>query len=185
MEITSLLKLVVGKLDKLQIPYVLTGGLAVSFWGSPRSTHDIDIIIEIDKSYIGGLVKAFQKDFFIQQEVVEEMLRRGTSFNAIHHKTGLKVDFWPVDKKDQHKILEFQRAPKKDIFGKVVSIIAPEDLIIVKLQWYKESESSRHLADIKSILKISQVDMEYIKKWAKQHSTLEIFEQIIDDVKKY
>jgi len=50
------LKLVVNKLDKLRIPYVLTGGLAVSYWGAPRTTHDIDIIIEIDSSKTASII---------------------------------------------------------------------------------------------------------------------------------
>lgn len=179
MELLSLLKLVVSRLEKLKIPYVLTGGLAVSFWGSPRTTHDIDIVIEIDFSKIDKVFDAFQKDFYISRDSIEEMLERGTSFNIIHFKTGLKVDFWPINKKDPQRILEFKRASKRKIFNKKISIIAPEDLILNKLQWYKRGESTRHLEDIKSILKISGVDLNYIKKWAKTHSTIGIFEKLL------
>ena len=49
MDLISLLKLVVSRLENLKIPYLLTGGLAVSFWGLPRTTHDIDIVIEAKK----------------------------------------------------------------------------------------------------------------------------------------
>lgn len=178
MEMTSVLKLVVNKLDKLRIPYVLTGGLAVSYWGVPRTTHDIDIIIEIDSSKTDSIIQAFDKEFYVSREGIDRMLSYGTSFNLIHHKTGVKIDFWPVDKKDPHKVLEFSRALKKKVFGQTISIIAPEDLIIVKLKWCQEGESFRHLEDVKSILRISQVNIAYIKQWALKQGTLEIFNRI-------
>jgi len=178
MEMTSVLKLVVNKLDKLRIPYVLTGGLAVSYWGAPRTTHDIDIIIEIDSSKTASIIRAFDKEFYVSREEIESMLSHGRSFNLIHHKTGIKIDFWLVDKKDPHKVLEFSRALKKKIFGQTISIIAPEDLIIVKLKWCQGGESFRHLEDVKSVLRISKVDTAYIKQWAHKQGTLEIFNQI-------
>jgi len=106
------------------------------------------------------------------------MLSHGRSFNLIHHKTGIKIDFWLVDKKDPHKVLEFSRALKKKFFGQTISIIAPEDLIIVKLKWCQDGESFRHLEDVKSVLRISKVDTAYIKQWAHKQGTLEIFNQI-------
>jgi hypothetical protein len=35
------------------------------------------------------------------------------------------------------------------------------------------------LEDIEGILKISKVNIDYIKKWAKKHSTIEIFDKIL------
>lgn len=180
-DLISLLQLVVSRLEKLKIPYVVTGGLAVAYWGLPRSTHDIDIIIEIDSSKVDAILKAFQKDFYISREGIESMLEHNISFSIIHNESGIKIDFWPVDKKDKHKSAEFKRASKENVFGKKISMIAPEDLIIVKLQWFKDSNSSRHLEDIKSIFKISKVDLKYIKNWAEKQSTSKILEEIIKE----
>lgn len=58
------------------------------------------------------------------------------------------------------------------------NFISPEDLILSKLIWYKESQSSRHLEDITSILKISKPNLNYIKKWAKKQSTIKILEDL-------
>lgn len=171
MDLISLLKLVVNKLDRLKIPYMLTGGLAVSFWGLPRTTHDIDIVIEVSKEDKEKIVNIFKKDFYISEEAVKQAIERRFTFNIVHYKSGVKVDFW-LTKKDHHKIFEFQRKLKKKIFGKEIYIISPEDLILEKLLWYKESQSTRHLEDIEGILKISKVDLNYIKNWAEQQSTI-------------
>ncbi len=45
-----------------------------------------------------------------------------------------------------------------------------------KLKKLKEqNESTRHLEDIESILKISKVDLKYIKEWIEKQSTKKIF----------
>jgi hypothetical protein len=47
---------------------------------------------------------------------------------------------------------------------------APEDVIIKKMEYYKEGGSDKHLRDITGILKVSgrDVDREYIITWAKK-----------------
>ena len=75
--------------------------------------------------------------------------------------------------------MEFKRGLKKKIFGKYIYIISPEDLILEKLLWVKESWSDKHLEDIKSIIGISKPDLNYIKGWAKKTSTYDILEEAI------
>ncbi len=43
----DILKIVVERLDKADIPYMLTGSMAANFYTVPRMTRDIDIVIEI------------------------------------------------------------------------------------------------------------------------------------------
>lgn len=182
MDLISLLKLVVSRLEKLKIPYMLTGGLAVSFWGLPRTTHDVDIIIEAKREDKERIVDIFKKDFYISETAVIQAIERRFTFNLIHHKTGLKIDFW-LAKENSFGRLEFKRRKNEEIFGKKIFIISPEDLILEKLLWYKKSESNRHLEDIESVLKIAKPDLNYIKNWAEQHSTIKILGKILKDLK--
>ena len=179
MDLVFLLKLVISRLEKLEIPYILTGGLAVSFWGFPRTTHDIDIVIDAQEKDKNKIIKIFEKDFYISDIAVSQAIAQRFTFNIIHNKSGLKIDFW-LSKNDSYKILEFKRRLKKKIFGKDIYIISPEDLILGKLLWYKESQSSRHLEDIKSIFDISKPDLNYIKDWAERQSTIEILNEILE-----
>lgn len=178
MDLISLLKLVVSRLEKLKIPYLLTGGLAVSFWGLPRTTHDIDIVIEAQRKDRDKIINVFKKDFYISEEAVDQAIEKRFTFNIVHFKSGLKIDFW-LSKRNFFKTLEFERTRKKKIFGKEIYIISPEDLILEKLLWFKESQSSRHLEDIKSILKISEINQNYLKDWAKKQSTLKVLKELL------
>ena len=74
------------------------------------------------------------------------------------------------------KIKLERRVPKK-ILGKTVYFVSPEDLILSKLEWYKQSQSTRHLEDVESIFKISakKLDKKYLAHWAKKLKVEEIY----------
>ena len=51
------------QLDALGIPYMVIGGFAVTIWGGPRLTQDVDVTIQCrtdDASRIASLTSAFQ-----------------------------------------------------------------------------------------------------------------------------
>jgi len=178
MNLVSLLKVVAKRLNKAEIPYMVSGGIAVSYWGFPRTTHDIDIVIEAKEEDKDKIVGFFNKDFYISPEAVEDAIKTRFTFNIIHNRSGLKVDFWLI-KEDSFGKSEFTRKLKKKMFGEEIFIISPEDLILSKLLGYKETQSDRRLEDARSILKTSKVNLNYIKNWAKKQSTTEILKEIL------
>lgn len=172
MEISSQEKLLVEIakiLERLGIKYFITGGFAVSVWGRPRATFDIDIVVKILESQAGQLTKAWKeisKAGYADEEMVKKAIRNNEEFNFIDPESGLKVDFW-VDKEDKNNPPEFENKKPHKISGQEVFFISPEDLIISKLEWYRLSESDRHIDDLKSVLKISggKLNTEYLKYW--------------------
>lgn len=181
----QLLYKIVNILQNLKIPYAITGGFAVAVWGKPRFTADIDIIVELIPENIKSLTKALllvDKDVYISEEAMRDALERKSEFNFIHPQTGLKVDFWVRNSKaDLYGKLKLERAIAKKINRQEIFFVSPEDLILSKLSWYKESESSKHLEDIKTILDNQKLklNLNYVKKWAKKQSTINILERII------
>jgi len=165
-------------LEKLDIPYFVTGGFAVAVLAKPRYTADIDIVIELIPKKVPELARellSIDKGVYISEEAMRDALEDKEEFNFIHPQTGLKVDFWIK----RYPFEKFEKAIIKIIDGQNVNFISPEDLILSKLIWYKESKSSRHLEDIKSILEISKVNLNYIKKWAEEQSTIKILNEIL------
>jgi len=134
MEITGLLIKIAKILDKLKIPYVITGGMAVSIWGRVRYTADVDIVVELLKTNVNLLAKellAVDKDVYVSEEAMREALVRKGEFNLIHPQSGLKVDFWIV--KDNFNKQEIKRGIVKEIDGNKINFVSPEDLILSKL----------------------------------------------------
>jgi len=180
-----LLKRISKILIKLDISYVVTGGVAVTVWGRPRFTADIDLAIELVPSKLNRLAEELlqiDKDVYVDKRMMERALERKGEFNFIHPASGLKVDFW-VLKGEPFDVEEMKRKIVKKIAGVDVFLISPEDLILRKLLWYKESESDRQSEDIESIFKRQKkLDMRYIRKWAQKQSTFKILENLLKKI---
>lgn len=170
-------------LHEVKIPYFITGGFAVSVWGRPRATFDIDVVVELIEPKVEALAGALRKIYkagYIDETSAKDAIRHQSEFNFLDPFTGLKIDFW-VTKRDELSLLKLQRKIPKKISGKTIYFISPEDLILSKLVWYTMGESTRQLEDIESVIKISgkKLDMGYIRKWAKKLGTLNILTKLL------
>lgn len=182
MDFEKLLIKVAKILDQIGAVYCLTGGYAVSCWGRPRTTFDIDVIIEMESGKINILakkLKAFSRAGYLDEESAAKKIQKGGEFNFIHPETGLKIDFWAVGRDPVIK-QELKRRIAKKIKKQTIYFISPEDLILSKLRWFKDSDSSRHLDDARSVLRIqkNKLDLVYLKKEAKKQQVEEAFNML-------
>lgn len=92
---SELLKAIVADLERSNIEYMLTGALASSLQGEPRSTHDIDVVVAMDADGADLIVKAFQSpDFSLSAAAVHDAVRKQRMFNLLDLREGDRVDFW-------------------------------------------------------------------------------------------
>lgn len=183
----ELLQKIAGVLKKLNIPYVVTGGIAVTVWGRPRFTADIDIGIELIAAKLEPLAKELLKfgdDVYVDRNMMYRALQRRGEFNFIHPYSALKVDFWvlkdrPFDREEIKRRVK-RRINKHDIF-----FISPEDLILRKLLWYQDSQSDRQLEDVASVIKRQKrLDWPYLWKWSKKQGTVRILRELKTKAKR-
>ena len=170
-------------LETLQIDYLITGGMAVSIWGRPRSTFDIDIVVKLKRPDINGLfklLKEISKNGYVSEEAAQEAIKLKTEFNFNDPDTGLKIDFW-IMKEDGRSKIEMNRRIKIQIGKQDIYFISPEDLIIHKLIWFNETDSQRHLEDAQSVLKFSKnkIDSDYLNKSAIQLDVNNILDRLV------
>lgn len=168
---------------KLKIPYLLTGSLAVSYYGVPRATHDVDFIVEIKTKNVLLLLKEIKKldpSFSVFEKEIQNALRKTSQFNLFHPDTGIKTDFW-IAKQTEFEKNKFQRAKKMAFQDLKINVISSEDLILNKLLWSKEIRSEKHLNDCVGILKIQgeKIDIKYLKVWAIKLDIESLLEEII------
>ena len=84
---------VVGLLDRLAIPYMLTGSVATSYHGRPRATHDADLVIDPTPPQLDALVqKLAAAGFYVDPDGAREALRQRRPFNAIDTRHACKID---------------------------------------------------------------------------------------------
>ena len=94
MSLESLLTLVVGILQDREIPYMLTGSLASSYHGAPRSTNDIDLVVDGSREAFESLaVPLRDAGLHVSEQAIGEAVSTRGMFNAIDPETGWKVDF--------------------------------------------------------------------------------------------
>ena len=176
----DILLLVCEILDRLGIEYMLTGAYAVSFYGRPRTTHDIDLNVAISSGDIKKIYDGFKDLFYVSKEAIEEAVRYQSMFNIICNETIDKIDFWIV-KDNEYDKKRFARRIGEKIKGKIVFISSPEDVIITKLNWYMQSNIQKHYDDAFGVFQIQRgrLDLDYLRKWAGRFSFMEMIEGII------
>jgi hypothetical protein len=175
----DILKLVASRLNDAQIDYMLSGSVALTFYGRPRMTRDIDIVIMIPLNAVDRFVKLFEADFYIDKDMAADAIRNQSMFNIIHLETVIKVDFI-IRKNQEYRILEFNNRKKMKLEESEISVVSLEDLIISKLYWAKDSFSEMQIKDIVSLINLD-FDMDYVKEWCARLGLDLILRRVIDE----
>lgn len=172
----------VGLFRKYRISYILTGSFAVSYWGRPRATHDIDFVVELkptEVSSIFNVVKDLGRGFDFSEDQVKQAVKDHFFFNVIHDESGIKIDFW-IAKNDEFEREKFRRRVEVKLFDQTVFIISAEDLILTKLFWNKTVFSECHRRDCVGIWQIQKenLDLAYLNNWAKKLGVTKLLQEI-------
>jgi hypothetical protein len=163
---TDLLKLAVESLDSLNVVYMLVGSLASSTYGDPRSTRDIDLVLDLPIEKVEAFCDQFKgDDFYCSREAIEKAARNQQPFNVIHTLTGLKLDFMPI-RTDAWGEEQLVRRRRMVVDGVDTYVASPEDIILAKMWYFDLGESDKHLSDIAGVCKASNIDTEYVQRWA-------------------
>lgn len=165
-ELDTLTK-VTRRLENAGISYMLTGSMAMNFHGHPRATNDFDIVVEITPPDGEKLFDLFKDDFYISREAVHQALATNGIINIIDNEAIFKVDLI-IKKDDPYTKEQFERRQLKDISGLKAHVISPEDLILAKLHWSRESLSEIQERDVKNLLTVlkEKLDYPYMEQWA-------------------
>lgn len=163
------LRLMTGLLDQAEIPYMVAGSVSSSFYGKPRSTQDVDIVIDPDGERLGRLIHLLGPQYYISQPAALDTLRHRGMFNIIDTVNGWKVDMI-LQKARPYSREEFARRRPAELMGATTWVSSPEYSILSKLEWTKGRQSSMQMQDAIHVL-ITQwntLDFEYLRHWAQE-----------------
>jgi len=170
--------------EELKIPYYLGGSLASSIYGIPRTTQDIDFIADLSRDHVTPLVKAFQNDFYLDEDMIRQAIFHTSSFNMIHLQAIFKVDVF-IAKKKPFSQREMERR-KKELIDKennlFLFVATPEDILLEKLLWFEKGNrvSERQWRDVLGILKVqgNLLSREYLRAGAPLLGVEELLERV-------
>lgn len=181
MQQVQLLEKIIQFLEDNNIEYLITGSYASSLQGTPRSTHDIDIVVMLNSSVIDLLKVEFSPpQYYFSEEAALDAIKLGSMFNIIDTTGGGKIDFW-IFKDEDFNISRFQRKYEEKILGFKMNVSAPEDTILAKLNWIKKyGGSEKHLIDALRIYELQYADLDksYLEEWSRKLGITNLFEEI-------
>jgi hypothetical protein len=146
---------------------MLTGSFASSLHGAPRTTQDIDVVIDPTPRSLLALVQQFPvEDYYVSEEAAREALAIEGMFNVIDLTSGWKIDFI-LRKSRPFSREEFGRRRTAELLGMPISVASPEDVVVAKLEWAKLGESERQIDDAAAIVRTqgAALDLEYVARW--------------------
>ncbi|MGK7946451.1 MAG: hypothetical protein AB4058_18480 [Microcystaceae cyanobacterium] len=173
----SLALIIANLLEKLEISYLVGGSLASTLFGEPRSTQDIDFIVDLEIEKINLFIDTFTPQFYLSESAIQEAINSQSSFNLIDPDSLGKIDIFILKQRPLNQS-EFQRRQKlvvQENPARTLYLSTPEDAILQKIIWYKmTNQSDKQWRDILGIMKLqgTKLDRIYLDKWATELNLL-------------
>jgi hypothetical protein len=154
----------VDVLGKMRVDYVIIGGVAVSSWGTPRTTGDLDVIAVIKMENIKKLCENLQnKGFSIDEEDIKSALEEKTHFTVFDQDSEYHVDVKGIY--DKFDALTIKNRIAIDYCDHIMNMASAEDTLAHKLLFGGHQD----MRDAESILlRQSVIDMEYLEALCKE-----------------
>ncbi len=175
------LEAIVAALEHVGVPYMVAGSTASTFYAEPRTTHDIDIVVDLSRAHLAALLRELPDDqWYASPEAARDALARRSMFNVIHLASGWKVDLI-VRKARPYSAAELRRRQRHVIGDVAMWLASVEDCILTKLEWAKlAGGSERQLRDVAAMLRVQgeRVDRAYVTRWAAELGVAEAWAEL-------
>jgi hypothetical protein len=178
---------VAAMLEQVGVPYVAVGSLASSVHGAPRSTDDVDFVVDLAPTQGERLVAVLAGAYYVSPEAVREATaaRSGGAFNAIHLATSVKVDLFvagddpfEAERLAQRRRVSIASDPPAELF-----VDTPEHTILRKLEWYRRGgeTSERQWRDVLGVLQAQggRLDRRALSGWAERLGVTDLLERAL------
>lgn len=168
---------VTEKLQKLKIPFMLTGSMALNLYARPRMTRDVDFVIDLRPGDLPTFLDTFDSEYVVSGETAQAAVQGRKSFNLIHRECVIKVDCF-VRADTAYAQAAFDRRKPMRVENYETYVATKEDLIISKLGWAKQSRSEVQLQDVRSLV-ATDYDRQYVLEWTKKLGLQDLLEECL------
>jgi len=157
MTLDELIPLIARLFSSKGYRYFAFGGVGVSLWGRPRMTHDLDVVVRLERHAVPAFVADLKEAGFRITRSLERKLREGRIIQLPIGDTELDVKLCDTG----HDAEAMARAARADFEGFALMVASAEDLVLYKLQMWRTQDQ----ADIENLLaNVTDLDRRYIRK---------------------
>jgi hypothetical protein len=179
-ESTPFLARLVDALDQAGVPFMLAGSFASSMHGLPRTTQDLDFVIDPTRERLEKLLEYLAlEQFCLDANVARAEFQRRGQFNVIDMATSWKADLM-FRKERAFSRAEMERRLPVTLLGVPLFVATAEDTILAKLEWAKLGASERQLDDVRGIVETQAdaLDLAYVESWVDALDVRELWELV-------
>jgi hypothetical protein len=159
-----MLREVIEALEGRGLRYYITGSEAMARYAAPRTTLDVDVVVEVTESGFAALAEDLQASYLAAEPIRYEDRALAS---LIDRRDGEKVDIiirgddaWGRSAMDRR--VRWQHPATGSLW-----VSSLEDLILAKLEW-SGGTSELQLRDCAQLLRMNDgsLDWEYLRSWA-------------------
>lgn len=178
--------LIVAKaLEACRVRYLVGGSLASAVSGEPRSTLDVDLVVELTDKDVEPFAATLGDRFHVDADSLRRAVRERSSTNVIHHATSTKVDLFMlgVSAFDREQMDRRQRVQLSHDPDAWLYIYTPEDILLQKLAWYRMGNevSDRQWRDVMGIILAQEgrLDRTYLQHGAEVRGVSDLLQRAL------
>jgi hypothetical protein len=153
---------VVERLRGARVRYAIIGAWALSLWGKPRATADLDFLVLVNDQGLKRLTAFMTQAGMNIDEVWQQWNPLLRDSQARLQYRGITIDFLlPRDRHDQEI---FRRRQKKRVEGRYYWLVSLEDFILQKLKVGRPRDFEDALSVVERFRE--KLDRKYLARWA-------------------
>ena len=166
-------------LTECGLKYYITGGAAFIAYGDPRTTQDLDLVVDEAhiSEHLSTIMQRFKEaQFLLTEQTVRDAVRRKRQFQLIDSVTAMKVDIYPHDNVPG----AITRYRMIEVFpGAEFPIASYPDLIVSKLVRISKG-SHRSRRDVRQLMRtVSPEDKSQAFEFAQDLGLTQLFDEVL------
>jgi Nucleotidyl transferase of unknown function (DUF2204) len=179
MNIDEIVFTVVDFLNEQHVPYMLVGSLATNVYCVPRSTEDVDFVVQANLPQLARQICQRHARVHFDPQMAFESVTATKKIVLCTEGHGFEVEMFELGA-DEHDQSRFARRVQVETMGRSVWLASLEDMIITKLRWSQHAGREKDISDARNLIgvQLDQVDWPYVETWCDRHGTREILDRL-------
>jgi hypothetical protein len=167
------------------INYIVTGSFATNLYAVPRSTQDVDFVVDAEPEELKKLFSALPKEIRVDPQMRFDTITYTYRYNLIVDGLPFGIELFLLTD-DEHNQERFRRKRSGTVQGTTAHVPTVEDIIVQKVRWSAKANRAKDIQDVKAIIDAQgdNIDWAYVEGWCDRHGTRDLLEQLREEARR-